>query len=192
MVRLFMYQLLKGVSYCHDKLILHRDLKPQNLLINKKGELKIADFGLARSFGAPVRSYSPEVVTLWYRAPDVLLSSRYYSTSIDLWSIGCIFAELVTKRPLFTGSNVKDQMHRIQRVLGRPTTREWPGIVEYPEFNDPSYWIDKPPMNLADVFPMLESNGVDLLSRFLQYSPDFRISAEEALLHPYFDSIRKD
>jgi cyclin-dependent kinase len=109
-----MYQLLKGMAYCHDKLVLHRDLKPQNLLINRKGELKIADFGLARSFGAPVRSYSHEVVTLWYRSPDVLLGSRYYSTSVDLWSIGCIFAELVLKRALFPGLSVKDQRLWIQ------------------------------------------------------------------------------
>eukprot|EP00124_Ichthyophonus_hoferi_P005780 Ihof_evm1s951 gene=Ihof_evmTU1s951 len=93
-VKSFLYQLLKGVAFCHDHRVLHRDLKPQNLLINKvpHGELKLADFGLARAFGIPVRSYSHEVVTLWYRAPDVLLGSRRYSTSIDIWSAGCIFA----------------------------------------------------------------------------------------------------
>jgi len=89
----FLNQLLDGVAFCHEKRVLHRDLKPQNLLINKKtGELKICDFGLARSSGIPVRSYSHEVVTLWYRAPDVLMGSRNYSTPIDIWSIGCIFA----------------------------------------------------------------------------------------------------
>ncbi len=185
-----MYQLLKGIAYCHDKLVLHRDLKPQNLLINRKGELKIADFGLARSFGAPVRSYSSEVVTLWYRSPDVLLGSRYYSTSVDLWSIGCIFAEMVNKRPLFTGADVKSQMHLIQRVLGRPTLKEWPGLVEYSEYNNKEMWTDAVPMNWAHVCPELEPNGLDLLSRFLKYAPDHRISAEEALLHPYFDSIQ--
>lgn len=114
-IRGFLHQLLLGIAYCHERLVLHRDLKPQNLLINKKGDLKIADFGLARSFGSPVRSYSHEVVTLWYRSPDVLLGSKYYSTPIDIWSIGCIFAEMMLGRPLFPGSNMKDQMIRIQK-----------------------------------------------------------------------------
>ena len=192
LIRSFIYQLIKGMAYCHEKLVLHRDLKPQNLLINRKGELKIADFGLARSFGAPVRTYSSEVVTLWYRSPDVLLGSRYYSTSVDLWSIGCIFAELVLKRPLFPGANVPDQLHRIQRLLGRPKLRDWPGLQDYPEYKDPAFWLDAEPMELADVFPTLEPHGIDLLSRFLQYSPDLRISAAEALMHPYFDSIRNE
>ena len=108
-IKSFLYQLLKGVAYCHSKLVLHRDLKPQNLLISRQGQLKIADFGLARPFGAPVRSYSPEVVTLWYRSPDILLGSKFYSTSIDMWSIGCIFAEMVTGRPLASGNTVFDQ-----------------------------------------------------------------------------------
>ena len=90
----FLFQLLTGVSYCHHHRVLHRDLKPPNLLINREGQLKLADFGLARAFGIPVRSYTHEVVTLWYRAPDVLMGSRKYSTPVDVWSIGCIFAEV--------------------------------------------------------------------------------------------------
>jgi len=91
-VKSFMYQLLRGLAFCHMNNILHRDLKPQNLLINKNGELKLADFGLARAFGIPVRCFSAEVVTLWYRPPDVLMGAKMYSTSIDIWSAGCIFA----------------------------------------------------------------------------------------------------
>ena len=87
----FLFQLITGVAYCHHHRVLHRDLKPQNLLINREGELKLADFGLARAFGIPVRSYTHEVVTLWYRAPDVLLGSRHYSTPVDIWSIGCMY-----------------------------------------------------------------------------------------------------
>mmetsp|Transcript_11379 Transcript_11379/g.34301 ORF Transcript_11379/g.34301 Transcript_11379/m.34301 type:complete len:245 (+) Transcript_11379:94-828(+) len=97
----FLYQLLCGVAFCHTHRVLHRDLKPQNLLINREGKLKLADFGLARAFGIPVRSYTHEVVTLWYRAPDVLMGSRTYSTPVDIWSVGCIFAEMATSKPLF-------------------------------------------------------------------------------------------
>ncbi|XP_042300373.1 cyclin-dependent-like kinase 5 [Sceloporus undulatus] len=111
-----MYQLLKGLAFCHSRNVLHRDLKPQNLLINRNGELKLADFGLARAFGIPVRCYSAEVVTLWYRPPDVLFGAKLYSTSIDMWSAGCIFAELANAgRPLFPGNDVDDQLKRIFR-----------------------------------------------------------------------------
>ena len=87
--------MLKGIAYCHSHRVLHRDMKPQNLLVNANGLLKIADFGLARAFGLPLRNYTHEVVTLWYKAPEVLLGSKYYTTAVDVWSIGCIFAEMV-------------------------------------------------------------------------------------------------
>jgi cyclin-dependent kinase len=98
----FLFQLLTGVAYCHQHRVLHRDLKPPNLLINREGQLKLADFGLARAFGIPVRSYTHEVVTLWYRAPDVLMGSRKYSTPVDIWSVGCIFAEMANGRYVHT------------------------------------------------------------------------------------------
>ncbi|KAJ3381707.1 cyclin-dependent serine/threonine protein kinase [Lobulomyces angularis] len=113
-------QLLTGVAYIHSQHVLHRDLKPQNLLINKKMELKLADFGLARDYGIPVRSYSDEVVTLWYRAPDVLLGSKHYSTSIDIWSCGCIIAEIATGQVLFPGQSNYDQILKIFKFLGIP------------------------------------------------------------------------
>ena len=126
-VKSLLYQLLTGVAYCHHHRVLHRDLKPQNLLINREGELKLADFGLARAFGIPVRSYTHEVVTLWYRAPDVLLGSTKYSTPVDIWSIGCIFAEMVNGTPLFTGSTPETQVETIFRNLGTPDDTICPG-----------------------------------------------------------------
>jgi len=178
----FVWQLLQGVSHCHEKYVLHRDLKPQNILINRDGELKIADFGLARSFGIPVRSYTHEVVTLWYRLSEVLLGSRHYSTPIDLWSVGCIFAEIVTGRPLFPGMNDKDQLQKIFQILGTPTLQEWPGMAKLPEYRS-NYTVYRG-QNLGRIFPLGQS-GFDLLHAFLHYEPAKRISAENAIQHPY-------
>lgn len=153
--RSFMLQLLRGLAFCHRQVdettywailylsfssscshnVLHRDLKPQNLLINKNGELKLADFGLARAFGIPVKCYSAEVVTLWYRPPDVLFGAKLYTTSIDMWSAGCILAELADAgRPLFPGSDVLDQLMKIFRVLGTPNEDSWPGVSHLSDY----------------------------------------------------------
>eukprot|EP01136_Pigoraptor_vietnamica_P020542 Opistho-1_new@69558 len=184
----FLFQLLKGVAFCHEHRVLHRDLKPQNLLINKRGELKLADFGLARAFGIPVRQYSHEVVTLWYRAPDILMGSRRYSTSIDIWSAGCIFAEMAAGgRPLFPGSSTSDQLTRIFKVLGTPSEETWPGVSELPEWKA-DFPVFKP-VPLHTVLPMIDPYGLDLLQRMLQYQPELRISAEEAMNHPYFHDL---
>ena len=112
--------------------MLHRDLKPQNLLIKNNEILKLADFGLARAFGIPVKNFTHEVVTLWYRAPDILLGSKNYSTSVDMWSVGCIFAEIVTRIPLFAGRNEEDQLQKIFVSRGCPTEQEWPGFKDLP------------------------------------------------------------
>ncbi|GES83035.1 protein serine/threonine kinase [Rhizophagus clarus] len=189
-IKQLMYQLLKGIAFCHEHRVLHRDLKPQNLLINKRGELKLADFGLARAFGIPVRSYSHEVVTLWYRAPDVLMGSRQYSTSIDVWSAGCIFAEMASGRPLFPGSSIKDQLLRIFKVLGTPTEETWPGVSQLPEYKSDFTTYNRIP--LESLLPKLDSSGIDLLSQqLIKYQPEKRLSAEDALQHPYFEEIRK-
>ena len=131
-VKSFLFQLVRGIAYCHHLRVLHRDLKPQNLLINKAGELKLADFGLARAFGIPVRSYTSEVVTLWYRAPDILLGSERYSTPVDVWSIGCIFAEMHNGRPLFPGRSENVQLDLIFQKLGTPREADFPGVTSLP------------------------------------------------------------
>merc|ERR1711943_147509 len=134
-IKNFAFQLVRGVEFCHTHRVLHRDLKPQNLLINREGKLKLADFGLARAFGIPVRSYTHEVVTLWYRAPDVLMGSRKYSTPVDAWSIGCIFAEMANGKPLFAGTSESDQLKRIFKTLGTPLPHTYPSVVELPDYN---------------------------------------------------------
>jgi serine/threonine protein kinase len=185
-VRSFMYQLLKGTAFCHENQVLHRDLKPQNLLINRKGELKLGDFGLARAFGVPVNTFSNEVVTLWYRAPDVLLGSRTYSTSIDVWSCGCIFAEMISGLPLFRGRDNQDQLLHIMRIIGTPTEAQFQKMQrDSPEIQVkpcPRY----PKMPFSQVLPKASPHAIDLLERLLKFDPAERISAAEALSHPYF------
>ena len=147
----------------------------------------MADFGLARAFGIPVNTFSNEVVTLWYRAPDVLLGSKNYSTSIDIWSCGCILGEMHTGRPMFPGKSNSDQLVRIFRLLGTPNEQTWPHVSEYPEWNKafPTY----PPQVLASAYPMMEAQAVDLLSKLLVYQPGLRLSANEALSHTFFEGL---
>mmetsp|Transcript_7167 Transcript_7167/g.15562 ORF Transcript_7167/g.15562 Transcript_7167/m.15562 type:complete len:171 (-) Transcript_7167:280-792(-) len=153
--------------------------------VPKKGMLKLADFGLARAFGIPVRSYTHEVVTLWYRAPDVLLGSRKYSTPVDIWSIGCIFAEMSNGRPLITGTSESDQLDRILRLFGTPMVEDWPSIVDLPDYSPdlPRY---PGPAAIASLVPTLDAAGVDLFDRMMKYDPAQRITAQDALSHPYF------
>lgn len=167
-VRLFLFQLLRGLSYCHKRRVLHRDVKPQNLLISGVGELKLADFGLARAKSVPSHTYSNEVVTLWYRPPgtitwtvilviqllmysvliswlpclvpflyhaDVLLGSTEYSTSLDMWGVGCIFVEMVTGMPTFPGiRDTYDQLDKIFKLLGTPTEETWTSVTQFPGY----------------------------------------------------------
>ncbi|KAH6561010.1 hypothetical protein BASA50_000822 [Batrachochytrium salamandrivorans] len=186
-IKHLMHQLFRGVAFCHENRVLHRDLKPQNLLINKRLELKLADFGLARAFGIPVRGYSHEVVTLWYRAPDVLMGSRQYSTSIDIWSIGCIMSEMASGRPLFPGGSIRDQLVRIFKILGTPDEKIWPRIAELPDYK-PDFPI-YPPARLGPMLPKLSAEGIDLLMSTIEFQPENRISAEVAILHPYFHDV---
>ncbi|XP_063811206.1 cyclin-dependent kinase 18 [Pseudophryne corroboree] len=187
-VKIFMFQLLRGLSYCHRRKILHRDLKPQNLLINEKGELKLADFGLARAKSVPTKTYSNEVVTLWYRPPDVLLGSTEYSTPIDMWGVGCILYEMSTGRPMFPGSTVKEELHLIFRLLGTPTEETWSGISSNKEFKAYGFpqYRSQP---LKSHTPRLDSEGIDLLNSLLLYEDKKRISAEAGLRHPYFKTL---
>lgn len=184
----FMFQLIRGVGFCHQHRVLHRDLKPQNLLINREGELKLADFGLARAFGIPVQKYTHEVVTLWYRSPDVLLGSRKYSTSVDVWSIGCIFAEMCTGRPLFPGTSDKNQIQKIFRTLGTPTKHIYPGIEDLPQYK-PDWPIYKPEHSVLERVKRMDKQGQQLLMSMLRYDPAKRVNCNDALRHPYFSCL---
>ncbi|OBA17829.1 uncharacterized protein OGAPODRAFT_86428 [Ogataea polymorpha] len=186
-VKSFMFQLLRGIMFCHDNRVLHRDLKPQNLLISSKGELKLGDFGLARAYGIPVNTFSNEVVTLWYRAPDVLLGSRSYSTSIDMWSAGCIMAEMFTGKPLFPGSSNEDQLLKIFRIMGTPNERTWPGVTNYPNYR--SNFNVFIPQDLHTLIPNMDNLALNLLQGLLQMRPELRLSARQALQHAWFNDF---
>lgn len=169
MVKSFMYQLCDGVKFCHSNGILHRDLKPQNLLVGNDGRLKLADFGLARCFGVPTRAYTHEVVTLWYRAPEILLGAIHYQMPIDIWSMGGIFAEMVNGVPLFPGDSEIDQLFRIFRVLGTPTTTTWPGVNTLPDYKKTfPTWIPKPRNNVLK--RCVDQDGVDLFYVSIRYT----------------------
>jgi serine/threonine protein kinase len=134
-VKSFTYQMLDGLRWCHSHRIFHRDLKPQNVLVDpKKGSLKLADFGLARAFTVPLRTYTHEVVTLWYRAPEILLGSKQYSCPVDMWSLGTMIPEMVTGHPMFPGDSEIDEIFKIFRVLGTPNETLWTGVSQLPDF----------------------------------------------------------
>ncbi|XP_046556004.1 cyclin-dependent kinase 14-like [Haliotis rubra] len=190
-VKLFLFQLLRGLSYCHERRILHRDLKPQNLLISEMGDLKLADFGLARAKSIPSRTYSHEVVTLWYRPPDVLLGSTDYSTSLDMWGVGCIFTEMISGLATFPGmKDAFDQLDKIFRVLGTPTECTWEGVSKYPHYDTKKFgvFVRQP---LSCCIPKLSfvQHAEDLAAKLLQMEPCRRLSAKLAMKHDYFRDL---
>ncbi|KAH8738652.1 cyclin-dependent kinase 3 [Cryptosporidium ryanae] len=193
-VKSLLRQLLSGLSYCHGRRILHRDLKPQNLLLSNSGNiLKIADFGLARTFTPPLKPNTHEVVTLWYRAPELLLGQRCYNCSVDLWSVGCIMAEMVSGKPIFPGDSEIDTLFYIFRLLGTANENNWPGVTQLPCYKSvfPQWKVNRK-LNLHSLFPSLDQYGIDLLSKLLQYCPKKRITALEALQHPWLNISMAD
>ena len=227
-IKSIMYQLLSGLLYLHRNWVLHRDLKPANIMVTREGKVKIGDLGLARIFLKPLMTlYSGDkvVVTIWYRAPELLLGSRHYTTAIDIWAVGCIFAELLSLKPIFKGEEAKmdskktvpfqkNQMQKIAEIMGMPSREKWPLLDKMPEYNQlmsasfpsgNSRLTQNRPQGLDNWYRTTlkekrygsgpeESpgdEGLNLLHRLLEYDPEKRITAVEALQHPYFTSGEK-
>jgi serine/threonine protein kinase len=186
------YQLSCGIEFCHANRIIHRDLKPQNLLIDNRLNMKIADFGLARAFTLPLPEYTHEVVTVWYRPPEILLGSPNYSIPVDLWGIGCVHAEMATGAPLFCGDSEIDTIFKIFQKLGTPTEEIWPGLSSLPDFK-PTFprWVPRGWANIRNTQAQMGATGIDLLEKLLSYDPKRRLSARRSLLHPYFAEMDK-
>jgi cyclin-dependent kinase 7 len=182
-VKHYMLMLLRGLEHCHRNWVLHRDIKPGNLLIAANGELKITDFGLAKVYGSPERNLSPQACTRWYRAPELLFGSRAYGAAADIWSAGCVFAELMIRVPLFSGDSDIDQLSKIFACLGTPRESDWPAMKELPDFLP---FEPVPPTPLRAIFPAASADALDLLAQMLRFSPAARPSASDALRHRYF------
>lgn len=243
-IKSIMFQLLNGCQYLHTNWVLHRDLKPANIMVTSGGQVKIGDLGLARLFYKPLHSlFSGDkvVVTIWYRAPELLLGSRHYTPAVDMWAVGCIFAELLSLRPIFKGEEAKmdskkmvpfqrNQMQKIVDIMGLPTKERWPLLVNMPEFpqlgtlqsplgnqhrhhhshhqhasssqntgNLEKWYYSTighgqapPPVQhstIGNTSPTsLGVDGYKLLSGLLEYDPEKRLTAEQALTHPFFST----
>ncbi|CAA7019081.1 unnamed protein product [Microthlaspi erraticum] len=183
-----LYQILRGLKYIHSANVIHRDLKPRNLLVDTNCDLKICDFGLAR-FMPEDHVMSEHVVTRWYRAPELLLKSSSYTTAIDVWSVGCIFLELVNRKPLFPGRDRLHQLRLVMELIGSPSEEDLASFGE----NDkrclrelPSF----PRQSFSEKFPNVHPLPIDLMEKILKFDPQQRISVEEALAHPYLETMR--
>ena len=191
LIQQFTLQILNGLYYCNINRIIHRDLKPQNLLlITSEMKLKLCDFGLSRMFSLPMGKMTHEIITLWYRPPEVLLGIENYTTKVDSWSIGCIMAEMITGKPLFPGDSEIGQLFKIFQIMGTPNEETWPGITKLKDYslNFPQW----KPKKLKDLFPNFDKDGLDLMEKFLQMDPDKRITIKDAINHPFLEKVRAE
>ncbi|KIL69470.1 hypothetical protein M378DRAFT_21621 [Amanita muscaria Koide BX008] len=190
-VQYFLYQILRGMKYVHSASVIHRDLKPGNLLVNSDCELKICDFGLSRGFGATpeyTTHLTEYVATRWYRAPEIMLAFRGYNTAIDVWSIGCILAELLLGKPLFKGKDYVDQLNKILDVLGSPDERVMKKIGSQKAQAYVRSLPLKKKVHFRHIIPTADVQALDLLEKMLAFDPEARITVPEALEHPWLAS----
>ncbi|KAL7676124.1 hypothetical protein ACOME3_002381 [Neoechinorhynchus agilis] len=189
MYRIF-YQTVQAALFCHYRRIIHRDLKLQNILINDCGQVKLADFGLARPFEIPMKQYTQEIVTLGQRSPEILLGTDRYSCAVDVWSLGCIFAELMYGQPLLNGECEIGQLLKIFQAFGTPDVDTWPELRTMANFNlrFPKF----PPMIDELIEPLrLDEAGEDCLRKMLVVNPRHRISSRALLEHHCFNGVDK-
>lgn len=184
-IKAYMLMTLQGLEYLHKNWILHRDLKPNNLLVNSNGVLKIGDFGLAKFFGSPNRIYTHQVVTRWYRAPELLFGARIYGIGVDMWAVGCILAELLLRVPFLPGESDLDQLTRIFQVLGTPTEEVWPGLSLLPDYVQFRPFAGTP---FKHIFTAASDDLLELIEHLLSLYPLTRCSCEEALKMSYFSN----
>ena len=190
-IQYFIYQILRGLKYIHSANVLHRDLKPSNLLLNSNCDLKICDFGLARVEDDNNPNLTEYVVTRWYRAPEIMLSCQEYTKAIDVWSVGCIFAELLARGPLFPGEDYIQQLRLICDKLGRPPDEDLEFVTSERAKRFMMSLALKKPVPMADLFPAHsgEKDALDLLHKMLLFHPTQRITIDQALEHPFMASL---
>ncbi|XP_066092367.1 mitogen-activated protein kinase 13 isoform X2 [Saccopteryx bilineata] len=186
-IQYLVYQMLKGLKYIHSAGVIHRDLKPGNLAVNEDCELKILDFGLARHADAEMTGY---VVTRWYRAPEVILSWMHYNQTVDIWSVGCIMAEMLTGKTLFKGKDYLDQLTQILKVTGVPGAEFVQKLKDRAAKSYIQSLPQSPKKDFSQLFPRASPQAADLLEKMLELDVDQRLTASQALAHPFFEPFR--
>lgn len=201
--KVILFGVIKGIHYCHSLKIMHRDIKPQNILLKVDGDkitAKLADFGLARGTGIPSKSYSEEVVTLWYRPPDLLLGNQNYNSNLDIWGFACIFVELYNNKPLFPGQDETEQLLKIFKITGTPNNT----FIDNKKFKIQNNWKNVNKEKIKELFgdiniegkyiwdfvKDIDELGADLLCKMLCCNPEERIGSEEVMNHEYFNEVR--